>query len=76
MIKENSSSLKEIQYDVTSTYGRILSKEYLEIEMKNVETVLSTRLSDETFRDIINFQKAIFLKMPINEIRKALVNKH
>lgn len=74
MIKENWSNLKEVQYDVTSTYGRILSMEYLEIEMKNVESILSTRLTDETFRRIINFQKAVILETPIHEIQKALVN--
>lgn len=38
------------------------------------ESILSTRLPDETFRGLINLVKAYQTRIPKNEIEKALVS--
>lgn len=40
-----------------------------------IESVLLTRLSDESVRDIINFAKATMPVTPIDETEKALVSQ-
>lgn len=59
----------QYEHGVTTT-----SIESLEIELKVVELILSSRLNDETFRGIMNLEKAFILKAPIDEIKKALVS--
>lgn len=39
-----------------------------------IETILSTRLNDESFRGIINFMQAFRPDTPIDEVEKALVS--
>lgn len=41
---------------------------------EQLESILLTRLSDETFRGLMNFEKATIPGTPINEIEKALVS--
>lgn len=76
MIKENLNDLKDWKYSIMRgevKYIRQISSESLESYLKDVDLILSTRLKDETYRGIINFEKAIFLKTPIDEIQKAMV---
>lgn len=49
------------------------SREYMETQLKAFELVLSTRLTNETIRGIINFMKATIPGTPIKEIERALV---
>lgn len=46
----------------------------IENGLKDIELILSTRLTDESFREIINFEKAVKLKKTNDEIRKVLVS--
>lgn len=50
------------------------SNDFMEYQLDGYEAALSTRLSDETFRGIINFQRATIPGTPIDEIEKALVS--
>lgn len=73
MIKENSALLENwMGYDGISIDRRIT----IEAKVNNAELILSTRLTDETFGGIVNFEKAIKLNKSINEIQKASVNSH
>lgn len=45
-----------------------------ENELKTIDLILATRLTDEHFRGIINFEKAAFMETPVDEIQKALVS--
>lgn len=46
----------------------------VEIDITSVESVLSTRVSNETFSGIINVMKAFLLDATKSEIEKALVS--
>lgn len=46
----------------------------MENELQVLEDILSTRLTDGTFRGIISFIKATIPGTPIGEIEKALVS--
>lgn len=48
--------------------------EVMENDLKIVELVLSSRLTDETYHGIMNLEKAIILKAPNEEIQKSLVS--
>lgn len=50
------------------------TRDYMEIELQQMESVLLTRLPDETFRGVYNFLKATIPDTPIDEIEKALVS--
>lgn len=65
MIRENPVLWeKEIHY----------TKEFTENLLAGLESMLSTRLSDETFRGIINFERATITGTPISAVEKALVS--
>lgn len=52
------------------------AREYLEGEvLKVLESMLSTRLTDETYRGLVNFLRATIPDTPIDDIEKALVSK-
>lgn len=48
--------------------------EYMESILQQLEYYLSTRVPDDTFRGIINFEKATVPDTPIDDIEKALVS--
>lgn len=56
-------------------YGRFTSRRFFENELKDTQDVLSTRLKDESFRGIIDFEKAVILETPTEEIQNALVSQ-
>lgn len=41
-----------------------------------IESMLSTRLADDTFRGIINYYRTTKIDTPTDEIHQALVSKH
>lgn len=49
-------------------------RDMMENDLDEYETVLQSRLPDETFRGIFNFLKATIPDTPIDEIGKALVS--
>lgn len=49
-------------------------KRTLQRVLNMIETILSTRLNDESFRGIINFMQAFRPDTPIDEVEKALVS--
>lgn len=51
------------------------TKEFMEYLLQGLETVLSIRLPDETYRGIIDFLRATIPGKPINDIEKALVSE-
>lgn len=52
------------------------TREFMEHKLQLLETILPTRLPDETFRGILNFKRATIPDTPIDEIEKALVRQH
>lgn len=81
MIIGNSDNLKDWSYvysiikdgEVITHDGHIY-RNIIGHQLMDSELVLSTRLTDETFRGIVNFQKATILETPIEEIQTALVS--
>lgn len=65
MIRENPVNWED---------GMRLTKEYMEYQLQGLESMLSTRLEDETIRGIINFKRATIPDTSINGIEKALVS--
>lgn len=49
------------------------SSEMTELRLQVLETIMPTRLTEEVFRGILNFEKATIPGTPTNEIEKALV---
>lgn len=49
------------------------SRELMEYILQQLETILPTRLDDESFRGLLNFKRSTMPDTPINEIEKALV---
>lgn len=47
-----------------------------ELTMQSLESLLSSRLTDETYRGAINFYKATVIDTPIDDIAKTLVSKN
>lgn len=54
--------------------GMRYTKEFLEYQLQGLESMLSTRLTDETFSGVTNFLRATIPGTPIDEIEKALVS--
>lgn len=54
--------------------GMRFTKEYMEYQLQGLESMLATRLTDETFRGIINFKRATIPDTPIDDMKKALVS--
>lgn len=50
------------------------TRHYIEREIQALESKLSTRLADETYRGLINFLRVTIRDTPIDEIEKALVS--
>lgn len=51
------------------------SKYYMERMLNDLQLTLSARLTEETYRDILNFERATIEDTPIVEMEKALVSK-
>lgn len=51
-----------------------IEKDYIENLLPEFETILSTRLKDETFRGMSNFMRTATHKPSIDESEKALVS--
>lgn len=64
-IKENPDEL-EAWFHQTSFF--------VERYLERVEHILPTRLADESYRNIINFERAFMQKTSINDMQKALVS--
>lgn len=47
---------------------------YMKNVMNEMESVLSTRVPDDTFRGILNFYKTFLPNTPHNDIEKELVS--
>lgn len=54
---------------------KITNDEWERDHSTQMESIFSPRLPDETYRGIMNVQKAMNVKMPIDEVEKALVSK-
>lgn len=50
------------------------STEFTELRLQVLETIMPTRLSEDTFRGILNFERATIPNTPKGEIEKALVS--
>lgn len=48
-------------------------KGYESIKLDEIESILTVRLSDETFRGMLNFMKATKVGSTLGQIQKALV---
>lgn len=51
------------------------SREYMKSKLIEVESILLTRLTAETYRGILDFKNATIIDTPTDEIEKALVSK-
>lgn len=65
MVKENP---------VVWEIGMRFTTEFMEYQLQGLESMLSTRLSNETIRGIISFKRATIPGTPTDEIEKALVS--
>lgn len=69
MMKENPGNWNWESYSYYDT------RSYMESTLQNIESILSTRLPDESFRGLINFLKATIPDTPIVGIEGALVSQ-
>lgn len=59
---------------ITENLGYLTELHKIRYEIKSIDLLLATRLTDERFRGIIDFQKAVVFETPTDEIQKALVS--
>lgn len=78
LIGENWSHLEVLFYHFKRgpiTYSARIGRDQLGEKLKRVDLILSTRLTDEHFRGLINLEKAAILETPtFDEIQRALVS--
>lgn len=55
--------------------AQILTTHIVTSLIQSVESILSTRLSDENYRGLLNFAKITIPGIPMEDIRKALVSQ-
>lgn len=62
-------------YTANADRSPLITEFSTELTIQSLESVLSSRLTDETYRGAINFYKTTIVDTPIDDIGKALVSE-
>lgn len=72
--KVNACMIKEKAGHWSSFWSVENRRELMEGHFRGLESILSTRMDNETFRNLIDFLKGTIPDTPISKIEKALVS--